>query len=210
MKHVIYSGIMNSLNIERSTRDSKYNMTKHWHPECELQYFISGNRKFFIDNQIYTAKAGSLFIVDAEQIHSTFSDKALAHDRILVQYDKQFFYESAIHLGIDLNLFFNDFRGMIQVPSADRPYVQGLLHGIANEVINKELKYVASVQIKFLELVIYLERLKVTGGRDFYRINPILRPMKLLMKLNNISKQTPLMWEPWKILPVISALTKVI
>ena len=46
MKTIVYSGMMNGLTIDRSRRDSIYNMVKHWHSECEIQYFIEGTAIF--------------------------------------------------------------------------------------------------------------------------------------------------------------------
>lgn len=166
MKKTIYSEMMNGLNIDRVTRDAEYNMIKHWHPECEIQYYYSGKRHFFIEQQHYPVTAGSLVIVDSQQVHNTYSDKELHHERLLLLFEKEKFQEGANILGVDLDDFFLNYRGVIQIPQADRPFVETCLADLAKEVNQKNYLYQSIVQIRLVELLIYLIRLKSSGARE--------------------------------------------
>lgn len=73
MKTIVYSGMMNGLTIDRSRRDSIYNMVKHWHSECEIQYFIEGNRYFLIGEKTYKIQPGTLVMIHPDCVHNTFS-----------------------------------------------------------------------------------------------------------------------------------------
>ena len=166
MKTVVLSGQMEGLNVDRASRDTAYNMVKHWHPECEIQYFYQGKRHFFIDQRQYLAKSGCLVIVDAQQVHNTYSDKNPYHDRMVVHIDKERFQESAKALGIDIHQFFIEHRGLIQIPQADRPYVESCLHELAEELGEKKHLYQTVAQLRLFDLIVYLKRLKNTGARQ--------------------------------------------
>lgn len=164
MKEVVISSQMNGISIDRSTRTVKYNMIKHWHPECEIQYFFQGKRHFFIDQQHYAVKEGSFILIDSNQVHNTYSDKELFHDRLVFHFDKKIFEATATSLGIDLELFLKEHCGVVQIPHADRAFVEDCLIALASEIEQKQIAYQAVVQLKFFELIIYLTRLKISGA----------------------------------------------
>lgn len=163
MKTVLFRGMMNGLEIDRAQRDSTYNMVKHWHPECEIQYFIEGNRYFLIDEKTYEVQPGSLVLVPSTLVHSTFSGNYICHDRILVLLEANKFPRIDQALGEPLCQFFVKHRGVIQVPKIQQAYVQKLLTQLADEVIQKEYNYQAIVETKLIELLIFLQRLKQAG-----------------------------------------------
>lgn len=166
MKEVVYSGMMNGLSIDRSTRNVAYNMVKHWHSEVEIQYFLAGSRNFFISNQNYKVTAGSLVIIDTEQVHNTSTDDEAFHDRILLSFELEHFLKPLASLDIDLNRFFTEYHGVLQIPEVDREYVEQLFNEIASEVAQKNYLYKALVQARLAELIVYLVRLKLSGSKD--------------------------------------------
>lgn len=171
MRQIIYSGMMDGLVIERCTRHEEYNMVKHWHPEVEFQYFLSGKRLFFIESKVYMCKPGSLVIVDSNQVHNTASDKELFHDRVLLSFEKEKFQKILEDMGFDMDEFFSLFNGLIQIPETDRSYLEWLLMDLANEVKKKKPMYQLSVQVRVTELFVYLTRLKTSGPREKKVVN---------------------------------------
>lgn len=165
LKQVLYQGMMEGLNIDRSTRDNSYNMVKHWHPEYEIQFYCDGKRHFFIEDQHYVVKAGSLVLVDSGKIHNTYSNNLIFHDRVLLLFEGERFKEPMVALNIDLAAFFAKYQGVIQVPPADWDYVQKLLQDIGKEVQQKDLDYQSFVALRLAELLIYVLRLKANGTR---------------------------------------------
>jgi AraC-like DNA-binding protein len=166
LKDVVYSGMMNGLSIDRSTRNVTYNMVKHWHSEVEIQYFLAGSRNFFISDQNYKVGAGSLVIIDSEQVHNTFTDKEAFHDRILLSFECSKFGKALAKMDIDLEAFFSSYHGVLQVPAVDRPYVEKIFNEIASEVKEKNNLYQTIVQSRFAELIVYLIRLKMSGSKS--------------------------------------------
>lgn len=190
MRHIIYSGMMNGLNIERCTRDSEYNMVKHWHPEVEFQFFVSGSRKFFIENQDYECKAGSVVIIDSGKVHNTYSAKELAHDRILLSFEKDKFAAVVQALGVDLDAFFRTHQGVVQIPTEDWQYFIDLMQDIANEVQEKAPNYQGIVAMRLTELLIYIDRSLTAGSRkkineiNSHQVNETVREVTDFIKEN--------------------------
>lgn len=60
-----------------SVRDKCNRVTdvlEHWHPEVEIIYTLAGHAQHYIDGQVYTARPGSLFVVNSQSIHKVISD----------------------------------------------------------------------------------------------------------------------------------------
>jgi AraC-like DNA-binding protein len=160
MKTIIYSGMMNGLTIDRSARDSRYNMVKHWHPECEIQYFVAGQRYFSIGEKTYKVQPGTLVMVQPDCVHHTFSGEYIHHDRVLVLYEANKFPRIPHFIGEDIENFFLRHHGIIQIPPTEQPYVQTLLAKIAEEVVAKDYNYQGMVETKLIELFIFIQRIK--------------------------------------------------
>ena len=164
MKDIVISGQMKGVSVDCATRTAEYNMIKHWHPECEIQYFFQGKRHFFVDQQHYAVKSGSLVLIDSNQVHNTYSDKELFHDRLVIYFEKQAFENATNSLGIDLDEFLQEHRGLIRIPQGDRALVESFLIALAEELEQKQVLYQTIVKLKFAELITYLIRLKISGA----------------------------------------------
>lgn len=90
--------------IENLTRTAEYNMYNyHIHQEFEIYYLVSGERKYFIDNNIYTVQAGNLVLVDASEIHKTGNIGKQSHERTVIYFNYSFLKELYPHIS-NLNL----------------------------------------------------------------------------------------------------------
>lgn len=164
MKRIIFKTMMEGLSVERAVRDSEFNMgVKHWHPECEIQYILEGTRCFFIDDQTYNVGKGSLVMIDSEQIHRTTAHKEFYHDRILLLVEKDKFVEKNKVLGFDLIQFFMRYKGVIQIPRNDQKRLERLMTEIYTEIEKQKEGFETMVQIRLLELWLYIIRIKQNG-----------------------------------------------
>lgn len=90
--------------IESLQRTTKYNMYNyHLHQEFEIYYLVNGERKYFIDDKIYIVQAGSLVLIDANEIHKTGNIDSHHHERIVMYFDCSFL-ESLYPNILELNL----------------------------------------------------------------------------------------------------------
>ena len=72
MRNIIYKESDVGLTIDRIVRNYDFNMPhKHIHEEYEIYYLIDGERYYFIENQIFHVKKGSLVFINRNQIHQT-------------------------------------------------------------------------------------------------------------------------------------------
>ncbi len=78
-------------NIARGT----FNMSSgHMHTWHELYYLLEGERRYFIDGQIYTVYAGDVILIPQSTLHHTTSISSRQHVRYLVEFGDGFIHES--------------------------------------------------------------------------------------------------------------------
>lgn len=87
--------------LERTTKYDMYNY--HLHQEFEIYYLVSGERKYFINDNIYIVQAGSLVLIDANEIHKTGNIDNHHHERIVMYFDHAFL-ETLCPQILELNL----------------------------------------------------------------------------------------------------------
>ena len=157
MENILFRDTIGQIMVERIERDYDFNMVqKHFHNEYEIYYLLSGERYYFIEQQIYHAKKGSLVFIDRNQIHKTVGVNSNYHDRILILI-------SADEIGPLLNLydnielatFFSKNFGIIDLNEAGQKYVEGLLFFIIREMKMKHSNYDFMVKMKLAELLVY-------------------------------------------------------
>ncbi|MFV0399441.1 MAG: helix-turn-helix domain-containing protein [Oscillospiraceae bacterium] len=99
MEQVISSGRMPGLEVEEVVRDSEYILAvEHFHQYHEIYYLLSGQRTFFIQDNVYNVAAGDLVVINAGQIHKIGPNEHSAHGRILLRIEPVLLEEIAVFL----------------------------------------------------------------------------------------------------------------
>lgn len=81
--------------VEKSLSRRAYNMPGgHMHTHHELYYLIEGERRYFIDGQIYTVHEGDVVLIPKSTLHHTTSISSRQHVRYLVEFGDGFIHES--------------------------------------------------------------------------------------------------------------------
>ena len=165
MQKVIFHGETGNLNVERVRRGAGFDMlAKHFHSNYELYYLLSGNIHYFIENNVYHVSKGTLVLVDSNQIHKT-SSAAEQHERILLEIgvdlinSLQKIYPDAAVSGV-----FTDAIHILPLGREEQTYVEKLLFGMLDELKFKQNGYEALVQVKLMELLIFIMREKTTNN----------------------------------------------
>ncbi len=57
--------------------DLRYQMTYHWHPECEIILILEGSFRLTLDGQIYQAQQGNIFFVPAGVLHGGIPENCI-------------------------------------------------------------------------------------------------------------------------------------
>ena len=86
MRNIVYKESDVGLTIDRIVRNYDFDMPhKHVHEEYEIYYLVDGERYYFIENQIYHVKKGTLVFIDRNQIHKTGQYGDSHHERIAIK-----------------------------------------------------------------------------------------------------------------------------
>lgn len=168
MRKVIFEESLNGITIDRIVRSYNYNMpSKHFHDEYEVYYLLEGERYYFIEQQSFYIKKGTLVLVNKEQIHKTSFVNTNYHDRILIELKEEPFASFFSAMG-DLNLqdFFAEYSGVIKLDEKGQRYVESHLNSIATEIHNKLVGHQMSVMMKLASLFIFLMRFKTNDMPD--------------------------------------------
>ncbi|ECB9828912.1 AraC family transcriptional regulator [Listeria monocytogenes] len=148
------------LMIEHGKREQPFTMTyNHFHKESEIYLLIEGHGELFLNSAIYPLKAGSLVLIDEEQVHKTNMMNCDHHERILIEFDTSFF-ESAIKSATHLSLkaFFHQYYGVIQLNDKLFALMQELLFAVNHEVAKKDAHHHNMINTLLTQLIILIMR----------------------------------------------------
>lgn len=161
---VFYELIENCLALEQVKRGIQFTMPiKHLHDEYEIYYLIEGNRFYFINQQTYEVKKGSLVFVDQNQIHRTAAihDENRNHERILLQVSKETLLRLApLFGGIDVVDFFREKFGVLELEEEEQSWVEECFETMKKEMTEKKQAYKSVLEMKLAELLIFSARRK--------------------------------------------------
>lgn len=160
MKEILTEASTKGLEISKATRNYKFNMiNKHFHDSYEIYYLLEGERFYFIDKEIYHVRAGSLVLINREQIHKTSAVEEGWHERILLQINRDIFAPFLIGLGLpNPEDLFANYYGVIELDHGDRKVVAGIFEQLLTEMQLKQEHYELQVKLKLAELMIIINR----------------------------------------------------
>jgi len=160
MAEYIENYSMTGLSISMAQRDYRYSMLhQHFHDTYELYYMEEGDCHYFIDKHVFFVPAGSLVLVNRDQIHMTSSANSTAISRTLLQISPDIFKNWLTRMGLpELDELFTAQYGVHLLSSEDNYRVKDLLSMIQMELREKKDKYELSVLFKTAELIILISR----------------------------------------------------
>ena len=161
MKQQVYAAALDGLVLDRCIRDYSYNMvSRHFHRHYEIYYLAKGERFYFIDKQTYLVREGSLVFIDRNQIHKTGAtgSEPSYHDRILISLEEDALRPYLKLAGFDLEQFFTDHYGVLELDQRHSSYVEGLLDGIAAEIQGQAPGYEFMARSRMAELFLFASR----------------------------------------------------
>lgn len=160
MRQEIYREASDGIFIERVVRDYEFTMpAKHFHEEYEIYYLVKGERHYFIDTQYYHVKEGSLVFINSNSIHKTSTCNSPNHDRINIELRHYPFSSFLDFTGeIELDHFFSNYQGVLNLTLNEQKYVSHLLNKIAAEIKNSNSGSRIYVMCSLTELLIFAKR----------------------------------------------------
>lgn len=159
-QQVICEAHMEGITIDRIRRQPGFAMpVKHLHNEYEIYYLLEGERYYFIDQQTYHVRQGSLVLIRPNQIHQTSSAGALGHDRFLIGLSEQPFGDFLSFTGeLNLSGFFKRHAGVMELSPTDQSLTADLLTEVAEELHQKKPGYRHTAMSRLSQLFIHINR----------------------------------------------------
>lgn len=86
--------------------NSEHTMDMHVHNYCEVYYSISGGKKFWINNHLYTIEPGDIFFINCNEDHHLIQVEEEKHERYIINFHPAFIIKHSSRQ-TDLALCFN-------------------------------------------------------------------------------------------------------
>lgn len=164
--------------IDYNKEESSYTMTdKHEHAHYEIYYLISGERFYFIEDQIYHVHQGDLVFISKGFIHRTseVSSSTCSHERIVVYFTEKFLNPILPpNKIIELIKCFNHEIKVVHLNTSQQNFIEALLTKLMLEKENKYDNAKLYQKMLLIELLIFCNRLDFENSTNYLQeLNPI-------------------------------------
>ncbi len=129
----------------------------HYHPYYEFYYLLSGTRRIFINDTIYSVKKGDLIIIPKGELHRTTYIGGETHERIVMVFSDAFIDPLINTLNPDTVKKFFDVR-QISIPPNRRDYVEELFEKIIREHNGVDQYSDSMLTVYVYELILFVFR----------------------------------------------------
>ena len=129
----------------------------HYHPYYEFYYLLSGTRKIFINDTIYSVKKGDLIIIPKGELHRTTYIGEETHERIVMDFNDAFLEPLISKIGYDaFNKCFDNRQ--LSIPPNRREYVEELFGKILREHNGVDTYSTIILSLYVYELIMFVLR----------------------------------------------------
>ncbi|GFR37026.1 AraC family transcriptional regulator [Insulibacter thermoxylanivorax] len=164
------------IHIERSRHDQRMDMMySHFHDRYEIYYLLSGERFYFIDNQMYLVQAGDLVFIDQYALHQTRDTGISHHERILIEFAPEFLKPLQIETSDLLSELFIRGGQIIRLAAKERKEIESILFELVRESAKQQAFGELNIKMLLVHLLIRAARSnpKSLEQRDVF--HPTLR-----------------------------------
>ena len=158
--------------------DASYSMPrKHEHEHYEIYYLVSGDRFYFIEDQIYHVHQGDLVFISKGYIHrTTDADSNIgSHARYVVYFTEEMLEQMLSDAQIKelLSCFYHEAK-VIHLTVSQQNFVEGLLKKMISEYIQQHPYKNLYQQILLTELLLFANQLNFDLAPNYFNdLNPI-------------------------------------
>ncbi|QYR19434.1 AraC family transcriptional regulator [Paenibacillus sp. sptzw28] len=149
-----------SFSIQYMSRTGFNSMPRpHEHSYYELYYLLNGERVYFMNGNVYTAKKGDMIIINPHNLHSTASSEKPGFERILINFSEAFIKDGDSHI---VKLLPFEQSRLLRIPLKDQPEIEHLLKLMLAECKDEPPHYIAYVRSLMNELLIRIHRIGIS------------------------------------------------
>lgn len=147
------------LYLEFDRRRGHYSMaTDHYHQEYELYYLFSGQRNYFIKENVYQVQSGDLVFIDSHAVHKTSDSGAPHHERIVLYFAPSYFDElTTEERDLLLSPFLLEFP-LLRLNFQEQQQIEGLFVTLLTELNEQQPGYRLRMTQLAGEILLYTAR----------------------------------------------------
>jgi len=137
--------------------------TPHTHHFLEISLIKQGHGTYLIDDKVYVAKPGDVFILNNQEKHLLTVESDIPLVNVVIHFEPRFIWSNDEFLFDSkyLNIFYNrslDFENVITHNTTLVGQINDLFEDIENEFMKKYAEYELIVKAKFLNILALLVR----------------------------------------------------
>lgn len=156
--NVSYGTPTDPFHMEFKRRTGYFSMGRyHFHQQYEIYYLVSGERKYFIKDQMYTIRQVDLILIDSNDVHKTFDTDVPGHERIVAYYGPHFFDR---YFPEDSIWMLEPFKGypVLHLSAKERQLVEAMFSSLLDEITNRPPGYELRLRHLAVDLLLYIYR----------------------------------------------------
>lgn len=144
----------------------------HLHSCYEIFYMLEGERVYFVNDRVYTAKKGDMVIINPHDLHHTGSSQVPGCERMLVYFSPEFLLPQCEHLLSSLLPFAQGSR-LLKLPLKDQQFVEHKLFEMFTECMDKQTGYEACVKSALTTLLVRIHRFVLEENQPLEYSHPM-------------------------------------
>ncbi|XEC93290.1 AraC family transcriptional regulator [Paenibacillus tarimensis] len=128
----------------------------HLHAYYEIFYLLEGERVYFINDRVYTAKKGDMVVINPYDLHHTSSSDVPGCERIIIYFSPEFLppFDDLISTVLP----FAQGSRLLRFPMKDQPAVEQKIRDIYMECMETKTGYEACVRSTLTNLLVQIHR----------------------------------------------------
>lgn len=141
----------------------------HYHNHYEIYYLLSGERYYFIKERTYHIMQGDLVMINPFELHRTSGTHHPRHERILINFKKEFVEE--VHVeepNLPLLFCFNMNKNLLRLDIGFQKKIEPILFQMIDESQKKLPGYSAYLKVLLIELLLNVNRYTVQHKNDYF------------------------------------------
>lgn len=156
--------MQNGFEIAFSKRTEPSTMAAtHYHDYYEVYYLLSGDRYYYIEDQTYPLKKGSLLFIGKNRIHKTIDAENPEHERIVLYFDDEWLAPFCRSDKADLLLAFDAKMPVLMLNVQEQNEAEHLLFQMSREHVRaSQLGSRLFLQSLVVQLLLFAARKKTT------------------------------------------------
>ncbi len=169
----------------------------HYHNHYEINYLLSGDRYFFINDKAYHLESGSVVLINANVIHHTTYPIVPKLERVIIEFKKEFIADFINHVhDIDLFSCFSSDIHILKLDYNDQNFFETILFKMSGEKKKQRDGFNTYQKILLIELLLFLNRgvSKVKKNKKSDHLNSKYKKMAEIVDFinNNYMKELTL------------------